>query len=60
MGNIIYKVVSREIEKERLVIDSLGGIFREKKVVKYVLQFAQFCNGDCNCDLYHLNILLYL
>jgi hypothetical protein len=39
MGNIIYKVVSREIEKERLVKYSLGGIFEEKKVVEFVLQF---------------------
>jgi hypothetical protein len=37
MGNIIYKVVSREIAMERLVRDSLGRIFREEKVVEYVL-----------------------
>jgi hypothetical protein len=60
MGNIIYKVVSREIEKERLVRDSSGGIFGEEKVVEYVLQFSQFCNGDCICDVCHVNILLYL
>ena len=36
MGNIIYKVVSREISIERLVRDSLRRIFREEKVVEYV------------------------
>jgi hypothetical protein len=40
MGDIIYKVVSREITKERLIRDSSGGIFREDKVVEFVLQFA--------------------
>jgi hypothetical protein len=58
MGNIIYKVVSREIGKERLVRETLGGIFREKKVVESVLHFSQFCNGDCNCDVCHVKILL--
>ena len=42
MGNIVYKVVNREIEKESLVRDLLGGIFRKKKVVESVLQFSQF------------------
>jgi hypothetical protein len=35
--NIIYKVVSREITKERLAKDSSGGIFVEEKVVESVL-----------------------
>ena len=42
MGNIIYKVVSREVTKERLVKDSPRGIFGEEKVVESVLQFSQF------------------
>jgi hypothetical protein len=33
MGNIIYKVVSREIEKERLIKYSSRGIFADKKLV---------------------------
>jgi hypothetical protein len=33
MGNIIYKVVSREIGNERLLRETLVGIFREKKGV---------------------------
>jgi hypothetical protein len=37
MGNIIYKVVSREITKDRVVRYSSRGIFREEKVVEYVL-----------------------
>jgi hypothetical protein len=41
-GNIIYKVVSREIEKERFVRDFRGGIFGEEKVVEFVLEFSQF------------------
>jgi hypothetical protein len=41
MGNmIIYKVVSREITKDRLVRDSSRGIFGENKVVESVLQFV--------------------
>jgi hypothetical protein len=40
MVNIIYKVVSREIEKERLVRDSSRGIFRKEKVVEFLLQFS--------------------
>jgi hypothetical protein len=60
VGNIIYKVVSREIAKERLIIDFSGGIFVEEKVVESVLQFSQFCNGDCICDICHENIILYL
>jgi hypothetical protein len=52
MGNIIYKVVSREIGKERLVRETLGGIFGEKKGVESILHFSQFCNGDCNCDVF--------
>jgi hypothetical protein len=37
MGNIIYKIVSREIEKERLVRDSSGGIFIDEKIVESIL-----------------------
>jgi hypothetical protein len=37
MGNIIYKVVSREIGNERLVRETLGGNFGEKKVVESIL-----------------------
>jgi hypothetical protein len=37
MGKIIYKVVSRKIEKERHVIDSSRWIFEEEKVVECVL-----------------------
>jgi len=33
MGNKIYKVVSREIGKERLVRETIGGIFGENKGV---------------------------
>jgi hypothetical protein len=33
MENIIYKVVSRDIEKERLVSDSSRGKFIEENVV---------------------------
>jgi hypothetical protein len=60
MENITYKVVSREITKERPVRYSLGGIFIEEKVVEFVLQFSQFCNGDCIYDVCHVRILLYL
>jgi hypothetical protein len=60
MGNIIYKVLSREIAKERLVRDSSRGIFREEKVMETILKFSQFCNGDYICDVYHVKILLYL
>jgi len=37
MGNNIYNFVRREIEKERLARYSLGGIFREEKVVEFSL-----------------------
>jgi hypothetical protein len=60
MGNIIYKVLSREIKKERLVRDSSGGIFVEENIVEFVLYFAQFFNGDCICDVFHVKIILYL
>jgi hypothetical protein len=60
MGNITYKVVSREIAKENLIRDSSGGIFVEEKVVEFVLQFDQFCNGDYICDVCRVSILLYL
>jgi hypothetical protein len=60
MGNIIYQVVSRKISKESLLRDSPGGIFVEEKVVGYALQFAQFGNGDCICDVCYVKILLYL
>jgi len=48
MGNIIYKVVSREIGKEILVIETLQETFGEKKGVESIFHFFQFCNGDCN------------
>ena len=60
MGNIIYKVVSREIAKERLNRDSSGRIFREEKVMETILKFAQFFNIDYIYDVYHVKILLYL
>jgi hypothetical protein len=51
LGDI--KVVSRVIGKERLVRETVGGIFRENKGVGSVFHFAnQFCKGDCNYDVY--------
>jgi len=54
------KVVSREIGNERLVRSEIvGGIVKENKGVGSVFHFvSQLCKGDCNCDVYHVNILL--
>jgi len=59
MGNIIYKVVRREIANKRLVRDSLGGILVEEKVVESILHFSHFFNGDSICDVCHVRILQY-
>ena len=42
MGNITYKVVSREIEKEKCVRDSLGGILERRKLYKLYYNLLNF------------------
>jgi hypothetical protein len=53
------KVVSRVIGKERIVRETLGGMFRKKNGVGSVFHFVGwFCKGDCNCDVCHVKIPL--